>query len=438
MFRRWLTWVVVGVVLLAVAGAGLLAAWWWLDDRPEAVLGSSTVEFVQTAAPAREERPRREVVSEPWTTYGYDAARSHLAFFPVRPPYRRIWMVRTGYYIEFPPAVAYGRVYVAQLKGRFFTIDAKTGRVIWQKRFRACTAASPTVSDRVIYQPYVPAPCDYGPRRATKGFIVAMRVNGGRQLWRFPVSSESSLLLRGGVLYFGSWDGHVYALRVRDRKVLWRFRADGEVNSSPAYAGGTIFIGSNAGSLYALDARTGRMRWRAQSFSSRRWGREQFYATPTVAYGRVFVGNSDGYVYAFGATTGHLLWARRIGDYVYSSAAVWRKRIYVGSYDGSLYALDAATGGVRWRHPVASAVHGAPTVINGVVYFSSCGTCGHRGARSAKLGARRTYGVDAQTGRRLWTFPDGRYSPAVADGERLYIVGDTRVYGLLPTEAGKR
>jgi outer membrane protein assembly factor BamB len=413
-------------------------AWSWYNERPNSVRGTSTVEFVPQAAPTRERRPRRVVLSEPWTTYAYDAARTHLAFFPVRPPYRRIWTVRTGYYIEFPPAVAYGRVFVAQLKGRFFAIDAKTGEIIWQKRFRGCTAASPTVSDGVIYQPYVPAPCDYGPRRRGRGFIVAMRIRGGRQLWRFRVTSESSLLLRDGVLYFGSWDKHVYALRVHDRKVLWRFRADDEVNSSPAYAGGSIFVGSNGGSLYALDARTGRLRWRARSFSSRRWGREQFYATPTVAYGRVFVGNSDGFEYAFGATTGRLLWARRIGNYVYSAAAIWRRTVYVGSYDGGLYALDAATGDVKWKYQAASAVHGAPTVIGDAVYFSSCGTCGHRGRRAAKLGARKTYAVNARTGKLVWSFPDGRYSPVVADSERLYVVGNTRVHGFVPVNAPAR
>lgn len=439
MTRRRLTWLLVGLAAAAVVAAAAGAyAWSWYNDRPGSVRGSATVEFVPEAAPRAEERPKPVVLSEPWTTYAYDHARTHLAFFPVRPPYRRIWTVRTGYYIEFPPAVAYGRVYVAQLRGRFFAIDAETGEIIWEKKFRGCTAASPTVSDHVIYQPYVPRPCDYGPRRGRTGFIVAMKIRGGRQLWRFRVSTEASLLLRGGVLYFGAWDRKVYALRVRDRKVLWTFRADDELNSSPAFVNGTIYIGSNAGSLYALDSRTGRLRWRARSFSSRRWGREQFYATPTVAYGRVFVGNSDGFVYAFGATTGRLLWARRIGNYVYSAAAIWRRTVYVGSYDGSLYALDAATGDVRWRFRAASAVHGAPTVVSGVVYFSSCGTCGHRGRRSAKLGARRTYGVDARSGKLLWSFPDGRYSPVVADSERLYVVGDTRVHGFVPVNARAR
>jgi outer membrane protein assembly factor BamB len=430
--RSRLKWILVGIAALAViAAAGGALAWAWYNERPESVRGSSTVEFVPEAAPTTEQRPQRVVLSEPWPTYGYDQARTHLAFFRLRPPYRRIWTVRTGYYIEFPPTVAYGRVYVAQLRGRFFAIEAKTGRVIWQKRFRARTAASPTVSDGVLYQPYLPRPCTRGSRRR-RGFIVAMKIRGGRQLWRFRVSSESSLLLRNGVLYFGSWDKKVYALRVRDRKVLWTFRADDEVNSSAAYANGTIYVGSNGGSLYALNVRTGRLRWRARSFSSRRWGREQFYATPTVAYGRVFIGNSDGFEYAFGATTGRLLWARRIGNYVYSAAAVWRRTVYVGSYDGSLYALDAATGDVKWRFRAASAVHGSPTVLDGVVYFSSCGTCGHRGARSAKRGARRTYAVDARNGKLLWSFPDGRYSPVVADSERLYLAGDTRVHGFVP------
>jgi hypothetical protein len=30
----------------------------------------------------------------------------------------------------------------------------------------------------------------------------------------------------------------------------------------------------------------------------------------------------------------------------------------------------------------------------------------------------------------VWTFPDGKYSPVVADKERMYLVGYTRIYGL--------
>jgi hypothetical protein len=41
-----------------------------------------------------------------------------------------------------------------------------------------------------------------------------------------------------------------------------------------------------------------------------------------------------------------------------------------------------------------------------------------------------TYALDARSGRPVWTFPDGKYSPVVADAARLYLIGNARLYGL--------
>jgi len=265
--------------------------------------------------------------------------------------------------------------------------------------------------------------------------VVGIEIATGRILWRFPAGGvESSPLLVNNVLYFGSWDHHVYALDVRNRKrprLLWKFKADDEVNSSPAAGGGLVYFGTNNGSVYALNARTGRLQWRAQSFT--RFGRrEYFYATPTVAYGRVYIGNTDGTLFAFGARTGHLLWARHAGTYVYTAAAVWRRKVYVGTWDGKVSAFDAATGSTIWSFEAPAAVHGAPTILNGILYFSTCPRCGAGGSRHTKKGPRGTFGLDARNGRVLWRFWDGQYSPVVADRERLYIAGHTRVYGFEP------
>jgi outer membrane protein assembly factor BamB len=435
MWRRWRWLAVGGAVLLAalLAAGGLVLA--KRGEGGKTIRGSATEEFVTTSEPGAEERPTRVANVEPWPTYGHDDARSHDSPFAHRPPYRRRWMVRTGYYIEFPPAVAYGRVLIPQLRGRLFAVDARTGDVRWRKFFKGyCTAASPAVGGGVWYQPFVPGPCSYGDRRK-RGFVAAIRVAGGRILWRYRgPPSESSPILRDGILYFGSWNHRLYALDVRGPKprLRWTFRADGELNAAPALSSGTLFVGSVKGSVYAIDARTGKLRWRARSFKRFLRGREEFYATPTVAYGRVYVGNTDGTVYAFGAATGRLLWARPVGTYVYTAAAAWRRKVYVGTYDGSFLALDAATGDVVWRHDTRGSVHGAPTVMGGLVYFATCGTCGQKGTRRAELGPRRTYALDARTGRQVWSFPDGHYSPVVADAKRVYLVGSTRVYALEP------
>lgn len=434
--------ILLGTLLLAVALVGLGAAYYWNETRSHEFLGSSTDEFVAADNPADRayrfglklppSQPDAELAATPWPTYGRDVERTHAAPFDHRPPYRRVWMLRARHYVEFPPAVAYGKVYVPQQQGRFFALDAETGKIEWSKKFGRCNAASPTIWEGVIYHVLMQRrPCRRH-QAGTNGLVIAMDAKTGRELWRFLAGGvESSPLVVDGVLYFGSWDHYVYALDARTGKVRWRYGTDDQVVAGPAYHAGTIYIPNSSGRLYALDAETGKLRWRAESFS--RFGRrEYFYATPTVAYGRVYLGNADGYLYSYGATTGRLLWAQRAGTYVYTAAAAWNKTIYVGTWDGYVVAFNAATGEERWRHDSPGGVTGAPTVMGGLLYFSTLGTF-RPGAHSRRVedGRNETFAVDAATGRAVWRFGDGAYSPVVADSERVYLVGRGRVYGLV-------
>jgi outer membrane protein assembly factor BamB len=436
----------IGVVALVVLAGGAAGVLWYFHKRTPShnEFGSSTKEFVTTAPPVKK-RPIASITTKPWPMYGYDAARTHdAAQFKLRPPFKKIWTLRLGNIIEFPPVVGYGLLFVNQLRGRFFVVDAATGKRQFRKHFLNCGAASPVIGKGIVYQAYMqPYPCKRYPR-TQRGFIAAILFRGrrgnlfrrGKVLWYFRAGAvETSPLLVDGILYFGSWDHHLYALDVRVRthpRLRWKFLADDEIDSSPAYANGRIFFGTNGGHVYALSAWTGHELWRASSFSGFLHGREYFYATPTLAYGRVYIGNTDGTLYAFGQRTGHLLWARHAGTYVYSAAAVWRNEVIIGTYDGHLIAYNAATGRTIWDHTAPAAIHGAPSVVNGIVYFSTCGGCGSHGSRYAKAGPRRTFAVSAGSGRVLWKWPDGQYSPVVADSQRLYVVGRTHVYGFVP------
>jgi glucose dehydrogenase len=146
-----------------------------------------------------------------------------------------------------------------------------------------------------------------------------------------------------------------------------------------------------------------------------------FYATPALAYGRVYIGATDGKMYSFGATTGKLRWSESTGGYVYSSAAVWRDRVYAGSYSTRFYCFDAATGRVLWTFKANGPISGSPTIIAGRVYFATL--------------KQRTYALNARTGGLLWTYPDGKYTPVVADADRLFLVGYARIYGLVEKRA---
>jgi outer membrane protein assembly factor BamB len=208
--------------------------------------------------------------------------------------------------------------------------------------------------------------------------------------------------------------------------VRWSFRAHSKIAGSLALFDGVVYVGSYGSRVYALDAITGEPHWitTVEPGLLAEFGSSGFYATPAIAYGHVYLGDLDGREIALDAGTGKVLWARRIGGRIYSSNAVYRRTVYVGSLEGhALRALDAATGDTRWTFSKADGpIIGSPTVLGGLVYFSTL--------------ARTTYALDALTGRVVWTFPDGEYSPVVADLHRLYLVGLGRVYGLSPVRNG--
>jgi outer membrane protein assembly factor BamB len=405
------------VALLGAGGAYVL----YVNHEHRDIRGSSSVEFapVAPATPSRRVRkspPAADLVA--WPTYGFDRARLRFAAgVRIRPPYRRLWTFHGGTLLEFPPALAYGRVYLPTFDGRFYALDARTGRPIWRRATGRCGWASPAVHRHLVVVTFIGHACDSA-APGDDGIVLALDARSGRVRWRRVIGpTESSPLVVRGVVYVGDWRGRVYALSERNGGTLWTFATGGKIKGSAAFATGRIYIGSYDGHVYALSARTGRELWHA-SGQPRLGGSGTFYSTPAVAYDRVYIGSTDGKVYSFGAQTGKLRWSYGTGGYVYASPAVWRELVLVGSYDHDFYALDAATGELRWRFHANGPISGSASVVDGIVYFSTF--------------ADRTYGLDARTGRLLWTFPDGKYSPVVADAKRLYLVGWGRLYGLAP------
>jgi outer membrane protein assembly factor BamB len=72
-------------------------------------------------------------------------------------------------------------------------------------------------------------------------------------------------------------------------------------------------------------------------------------------------------------------------------------------------------------------------VMDGLVYYAVCSTCGSAAARAVARGPDSTYAVRARNGKTVWRFRDGKYAnPVVADDERIYITGQSFQYGLAP------
>jgi outer membrane protein assembly factor BamB len=406
------------VALLLIAGAG--AAWYvHIQRQARDVKGSSTVEFVTTeAAPPP---PREPGIA--WPTYGHDPERLRFANgIALAPPFRRAWTFRAQSLIEFPPVVGYGRLFFANNAGVLFAVGAKNGKRAWKYISHRCVAASPTLDRHVVYEAFLNGPpCNRKPSASLTGEVIAFSVGTGRVIWRRTIGpTESSPVVVGATVFVGDWNGRVWALRRRTGRERWVTRLRAQVKSGVAISGSRLYVGDYSGHLYSLSATSGKVEWQAK-VQPRFGSTGNFYATPALAYGRVYVGATDGKVYSFGASSGKLRWSQSTGGYVYASAAVWRDKVYVGSYSHRFYCLDAATGAILWQFKANGPISGSATIVAGRVYFATL--------------KRTTYALDAATGSRVWTFPDGKYSPVVADSERLYLVGYAKLYGLVERRA---
>jgi outer membrane protein assembly factor BamB len=398
------------VFLVALGGAGFL----YRKHQGRDIRGSSSVEFVQT-----EPKAAKEPVGVIWPMYGYDAARLRAPLgFKVHPPFRRapVWTFRAHALLEFPPAIAYSRIYIVNNSGTVFALHQQSGKVLWKYRTHRCSAASPAVGNHLVFVSLLnKPPCNAS--HGVDGKVIAFDAETGRIRWQRTIGpSESSPLFADGMVIVGDWSHDIYAFTAASGNLRWHFKAGGLVKGAISQSGNRVYFGAYDTHVYALDLHTGKQIWRASS--QPRIGRTgTFYANAAIAYGRVYIGATDGKMYSFGATTGKLRWSNGTGDFIYSSAAVWRGNVLVGSYDGYFYSFDAATGDIRWRFHAGAKISGSASVIDGVVYFSTL--------------SGRTFGLNARNGKLVWSYPTGQYAAAVASKSRLYIIGYSKLYALI-------
>jgi outer membrane protein assembly factor BamB len=155
-----------------------------------------------------------------------------------------------------------------------------------------------------------------------------------------PVFSSPAIDVNGNA-YFGSEDGHVYALD-KDGNQLWAYQTGGKIDSSPSIASdGTIYIGSNDSNLYALNP-NGSVKWTYKATASITSG------TSIGADGTVYFVTSDSMLNAL-VPPGTLKWASKIGRVLYSSPAIASDgTLYIGSIDGYLFSVSSS-GNVNWK-----------------------------------------------------------------------------------------
>ena len=336
------------------------------------------------------------------------------------------WKFSTGGAVIASPAIGDGFVYIGSTDGALYAIDEQTGAQHWKYSVSEPISSSPALANGMLY--FVTS--DAG--------LYAVRADSGKGKWRFLTQGErrfeakglhglapsgetiadpmdlwmSSPAVANNIVYFGSSDGHVYALDAATGALQWSYATGDVVHASPTIAGNTVFIGSWDGVFYALDATTGQLKWRYQAgVDPVTHNQVGFQSSAAVMNGAVYVGCRDGHVYAFDAATGQRLWDYSTSQsWVNSTPAVRDGLVYAATSDTHrFFALDARSGRLRFTVDTRHLVFGSPALSGDRIYV---------GVMNGRLLA-----LDRQSGAIAWTFlTDGaREDPLKiydADGRR--------------------
>jgi outer membrane protein assembly factor BamB len=372
-----------------------------------AVVGLTLALCATTVAEAAAALP----VSPAWPTPGGSPARTneHVST-DVRHPVKiwRRWGQTSGRgrVIEHGVTVAGGRVYGVTIAGTHFAFSALNGSVIWRRDYGRAFATAPTYQGRMLY---------VNGRRP--GRLWKLRADTGTVVWSRRViagvttaeSEGAPLVVRRRVFVTTSRGGGAYllAFSARTGRRLWARRLCVLSWQAPTWTGRRVVVGDYCGILRAFTPR-GRRVWANDLVGAS-------YAATNYRRGAIYASTKLGRLYKLSARSGRTKWvASTGGSEAFGECAVSRTRVFCPNLDGTVSAFAVRGGRVIWRRHFGERIYGACVLTRGMLWVAL-----HDSKQIVALGPRQ--------GRVRFRWGSGRYDPAAAWGETLYLVGHVSV-----------
>ncbi len=205
------------------------------------------------------------------------------------------WQFNEGLHVDSAPCVMNGKVIVGSGPSRRFqtlavvAIDAKLGREVWRRPTDIPAWGAPRAANGRVYVGLANGRLNEAAQHPA-GALLCLDERDGRELWRVPAGDAvfQQPTLDGDRVYFGSRDGHLYAVRADSGDALYKVPVGGPVIAAPAVDAGAVYVATTGGVLKAFDAADGRERW---AYDLRRGHPVEpiVYGAVRAAGGRVYV-----------------------------------------------------------------------------------------------------------------------------------------------------
>jgi eukaryotic-like serine/threonine-protein kinase len=182
----------------------------------------------------------------------------------------RLQFLTTGN-IFSSPAIKDGVAYFSDTSGFFYAIDTSKKNWLWENKIRYYwnalyiygVAPKPSNPSGYLWSMSLgwnirsassTAVTDTNAYLGAQNDMVCIDLATHKTAWTFATGDlvTSSPAVGGSAVFFGGYNGHVYALNSATGEKLWEYTTGDQITSSPALDGGVLYVGSHDGNLYAF------------------------------------------------------------------------------------------------------------------------------------------------------------------------------------------
>lgn len=271
---------------------------------------------------------------------------------------KELWRIQEKSDIGAGLALSGGCVIATGTDGIIRSLKTRDGKQNWYSATGAKIYSTPATDGQTVIA------------AATDGMIYALEIRSGRVKWKFDSHQPivASPVIHNGVVFITGSYGKAYALYLADGSVRWvNEKIDGFVETSPIVYKGMLIFGTWNNHLYALDTETGITVWDWQNGYPNRM-LSPAACVPVAVKDRVFVVAPDRKMACLDARTGMLLWHSALGgNTVRESMGVSQDStlILAKTMDGNLIGVksDDNQGVVSWKASMNTGYDIAPGVI---------------------------------------------------------------------------
>jgi len=269
---------------------------------------------------------------------------------------KQIWSFKTNSIIQSKALIKNHIIYF-KCGNSFFALDKKTGREIWS--FKSKSNLNPGQLDYWDYHsgaPIIEGSTIYV--GLNNGNLYGFNLESGKEelhyLAKDSAAIKSELTIDNSILYFGDWNGKVYALDVKYNKTLWIYETYekqlystfGQLNASFLTYKDLLYYGGRNHEMQVLDKNTGVKKW---SYTEKNGG--WISGNPEIYNDTLFIAGSDNHeLFAFNAITGEKYWTFLFLNNNFSKPLIYKS--YVIFTTGDAYNVYGASPGKGYLYAV--------------------------------------------------------------------------------------